>query len=159
MDYMGIKNDIAKPLGTVPLDWITLPPGINDWEKYETDDIFSTNFINIPKEHLFTLGSAIHLPNNQTFASLATTPAFKLPTSSQYYVAGRTVVRWGGEEDPLELDFDHYGFTPDRNKGLALVWLAPKSEPHHLSEMPEMLNHIPSSMKQLVDAITKGEFK
>lgn len=144
--------------GTVPLDFLKLPSGIGNWEKFETEDIFATNFINFPKNYLLTLGSATHHSSySNVYTSLATTPAYKLPTSSQFYIAGRDVIRWGGPDDPLEIDFDRYVFTPDFTRGVAIVSKAPKTEPHHLSSVPSLINDVPKSWQEIFEAIKKGD--
>ncbi len=152
-------KDRASYLGTVSLNFLQLPGTIGNWQSYETEDIFATNFINVPHEHLYTMGSGINPLQGTALASLATIPNFQLPTQTQWYIAGRTVVRWGGTSDPTEVDIDHYGFTPVFNKGVAVVWKAPKSEPHHLSQIPDLINTVPSNLVELVEAIRKGEFK
>jgi hypothetical protein len=149
----------ATFLGTISLDFLKLPPGVEDWETYETEDIFATNFINFPKDYIFTLGSGIHNTYGNMFASLATTPAYSLPTASQYYAAGRDVIRWGGTADHTEIDFDRYIFTPIPGKNFASVSIAPKSEPHHLSTVPNLIEKIPGGWLEMVEAIKKGEFK
>lgn len=144
--------------GIVPLEFLKLPQEIGEWEKYETEDIFATNFINFPKNYLLTLGSATHHSSyNEMYSSLATTPAYQLPTSSQFYVAGRDVIRWGGPEDPLEIDFDRYIFTPDLSRGVAIVSKAPKTEPHHLSNVPSLINYIPKGWQEIFEAIQRGD--
>ena len=113
------------------------------------EDIIQERLINPPQNYFFTLGSGV----NSTMTSLATTPAYYLPTNSQFYLAGRDVFRWGGTADPYEVDIDHYGFTPDYARGAAIVWMAPKSEPHHLSETPQIMNYIPEGWKEICEAI------
>lgn len=150
--------DKALFSGTVPLDFLKLPQGIDNWEKFETEDIFATNFINFPKNYMLTLGSAgYHSSYQNIYSSLATTPAYELPTSSQFYIAGRDVIRWGGPNDPLEIDFDRYVFTPDFNRSIAIVSKAPKTEPHHLSDVPSLVNDVPDSWKEIFEAIQRGE--
>lgn len=147
----------AKRIGTVPLDFLKLPRYVNNWQTYETEDIFAQNLITMPHNYIFTLGSGIFTPGfSDLMSSLATIPQYPIPATNQYYIAGRDVIRWGGEKDPLEIDFDRYGFTPDFNKGVAVIWKAPKFEPHHLSEMPEYIKNVPDNLKDLVDAIIKG---
>jgi hypothetical protein len=151
--------DKAKYIGTVSLDFLQLPGTVGNWQTYQTEDIFAQNLITMPHDYLFTLGSGIFTPGfSNLMSSLATIPQYRVPTTSQYYVAGRDVIRWGGEKDPLEIDFDRYGFTPDFNKGVAIVWKAPKFEPHHLSEVPEYIKKVPNNLKDLVDSIVKGKF-
>ncbi len=147
----------AKPVGVGPMDYLALPPGVGQWESYETRDIFATNFITLPPTYIASLGSAIDLGRFSAYTSMATTPNYQLPTQSQYYVAGRDVLRWGGTADPFQVDIDRYVFTPDFDKQLAIVSLAPKSEPHHLSEIPTYLDHVPRSLQELCEAILKGE--
>lgn len=150
----------AQYIGTVSLDFLQLPGTVGNWQTYETEDIITKNLITMPHDYLFTLGSGIFMPGFSDFiTSLATIPRYPIPTTSQYYVAGRDVIRWGGEKDPLELDFDRYGFTPDFDKGVAVVWKAPKFEPHHLSEVPELINKVPENFKELVNGIVTGKFK
>lgn len=149
---------VASYMGTVPLEWLKLPPTVKDWQTYETEDIFATNFINFPHEYMLTLGSGINPTYNGIYSSLATTPAYQLPTSSQIYIAGRDVIRWGGAEDPCEIDFDRYIFTPIPGKEFASVFKAPKSEPHHLSKVPTLINNVSPSMQELFKAIQRGEF-
>lgn len=151
------KRDKAKYLGTVPLDFLTLPGTVGSWETYETEDIFATNFVNFPHDYLRTLGSGIS-PYKNLYTSLATTPDFQLPTTSQLYTAGRTVIRWGGSQDPFQVDLDHYLFTPDFSRGVAVVSLAPKSEPHHITDDPELIVQLPDNLRQLVYKIQKGEY-
>lgn len=144
--------------GTVSLDFLKLPSGIVSWEKFETEDIFSTNFINYPSNYLLTIGSATHNHlSNSIRASSATTPAYQLPTSSQFYTAGRDVIRWGGPKDPLEIDFDRYIFTPDFTRGIAIVSRAPKTEPHHLSNVPSLINDVPERWKEIFKAVQSGD--
>lgn len=151
--------DRAKYIGTVSLNFLQLPGTVGNWQTYETEDIFAQNLITMPHDYLFTLGSGIFIPGfSDLISSLATIPQYPIPTTSQYYIAGRDVIRWGGEKDPLELDFDRYGFTPDFNKGVAVVWKAPKFEPHHLSEVPGLIDKVPDNFKDLVDAIVTGKF-
>ena len=157
MTFYTIKKDKAKYLGTVPLDFLTLPGTVGNWDTYETEDIFATGFVNFPQDYLRTLGSGMS-PYRNLYNSFATTPSFQLPTTSQFYTAGRTVIRWGGRKDPLQVDLDHYLFTPDFNKGVAVVSLAPKSEPHHITDIPEIIVHLPENLKELVDKIQKGEY-
>lgn len=149
----------AEPITTVPLDWIKLPEGIQQWEPYETDDIIADSLITMPNDYLLTLGSAGNYSIEKgPMASLATAPAYPLPTNSQFYVAGRDVVRWGGKHDPLEIDFDRYIFTPIPEKNIALVAKAPKSEPHHLSDVPELIEKVPDSWKEIFEAVKRGDF-
>ena len=146
-------------MGKVPLDWIKIPPNVNDWESYETEDIFTTNFINFPNDYMLTLGSAVHPSYSNIYSSLATTPGYKLPISSQFYVAGRDVIRWGGTADPEEVDFDRYVFTPLTGEDFAAVSKAPKSEPHHLSDAPELMDVVSDAWKEIFEGIKNGKFK
>lgn len=148
----------ATFIGTVPLDFIILPPNQPEWKPYETEDLIATGVITVPKDYLLTLGSGIFFSPYHTASSLATTPAYKLPSTSQYYVVGRDVIRWGGELDPFEIDWDHYVFTPDFNKGVAIVSKAPKTELHHFSQAPKKLEYIPEKWKGIFEAIQRGEF-
>ncbi len=148
----------ATYMGTVPLDFLKLPGTVTNWQSYETEDIFATNFINFPKDYMLTMGSGISPSYNNIYSSLATTPAYPLPTSSQIYIAGRDVIRWGGTADPLEIDFDRYIFAPIPDKNLASVFKAPKSEPHHISEIPSLVTIIPDEWKEMFEAIQKGLF-
>ncbi|MFA6270713.1 MAG: hypothetical protein WC657_05935 [Candidatus Paceibacterota bacterium] len=147
----------SKPIGSVPLDWLKIPVDSKPWEVFETQDVFTTNFISLPNDYIATLGSGIDLSNFSAYTSLATTPSYQLPTQSQYYVAGRDVLRWGGKNDPFQVDFDRYVFTPDFSKNIAMVSIAPKSEPHHLSEMPKYLDVVPERLREILEAILKGE--
>lgn len=140
-------------IGTAPLEFIN--DSNTHWKAIATEDIIENNLIQRPPEHLFTLGSGIATWMN----SLATTPAYPLPTQSQFYLAGRDVLRWGGPTDPHEIDIDHYGFTPDFNRGVAVMWKAPKSEPHHLSQLPEYIARIPSEWRDICRAIVEGELQ
>lgn len=149
----------AKILGTVPLDFIKIPQGLSDWQVYETEDIFATNFINFPHDYLLTVGSAVFNPFRNNYGSLATTPSFEIPTSSQIYIAGRDVLRWGGVNDPSEIDIDHYGFTPDKERKFAYVWKAPKSEAHAVSLLPNYVENVPENWQEMFKAILSGEFK
>lgn len=146
-------------VGTVPLNFLKIPKNQLDWEPYETEDIILNGIVTVPKNYLLTLGSGIFFSPHHTAASLATTPAYQLPTTSQFYIAGRDVIRWGGELDPYEIDYDHYVFTPDFRRNIAIVSKAPKSELHHFSKTPEKLKFIPKPWKEIFDAIQKGEFK
>ena len=121
----------------------------NNWQATTMNDIIKEQYIQIPENYLFTLGSGI----SSTIASRATYPSYRLPTGSQYYLAGRDVFRWGGSADPYEIDFDRYGITPDFNRGVAVIWRAPKSEPHHLSEMPHIFKNVPNDWKEICDSI------
>ena len=137
----------ANYIGTVALDF--LDNAESNWSAGTTEDIIQQRIITRPPEYMFTLGSGVA----SWRISLATTPAFYLPTNSQFYLAGRHVVRWGGTNDPFEIDLDHYGFTPDFDRGVAVVWKSPKSEPHHLSEMPQMMQYIPEDWKEICTAV------
>lgn len=148
----------ATYIGTVDLDLIKIPPNVSPWESYETNDIIAERIITIPKHYLLTTGSGIYFSPSNTASSLVTTPAYKLPTNSQFYIAGRDVIRWGGELDPYEIDYDHYVFTPDFSRNLAVVSKAPKSEFHHFSRMPEKLNDLSESWKEIFLAIQEGKF-
>ena len=150
--------DKATFLGTVPLEFLQLPGTVTNWQPYETNDIFALNFINFPKEYMLTMGSGVHASYNNIYSSLATTPAYPLPIQSQFYVAGRDVIRWGGPADPYEVDFDRYIFTPMPGKDFASIFKAPKSEPHHLSEVPHLVDIVPDGWKEIMEAIRKGEF-
>lgn len=153
------RRDEAIYLGEVPLDWLKVPPKIENWQTYETEDIFATNLITIPNDYLLTLGSGVFTPCPNLYASMATTPAYPLPTSTQMYVAGRDVIRWGGKSDPYEVDFDRYIFTPLSNGESAAVFKAPKSEPHHLSSVPDLISKVPKDWQEMFVAIKNGEFK
>ena len=113
------------------------------------ENIIIDGYISKPNDHLFTLGSGVA----SWMTSLATTSTYRLPTQSQVYIAGRDVFRWGGVRDPYEIDFDHYEFTPDYNRRVVIIWKAPKSKPHHLSELPQLLVHIPDDWKEICQAI------
>ncbi len=117
------------------------------------EDIIHECFITSPPNYLFTLGSGV----SSTMTSLATTPSYYLPTSSQFYLAGRDVFRWGGSSDPHEIDIDHYGFTPDYSRGAAIVFKAPKSELHHLSKMPQMMDYLPPEWKEICVTILNNQ--
>lgn len=117
------------------------------------NDIIQQKLINPPPNYFLTVGSGVGC----TGTSLATTPAYPLPTSSQFYLAGRDVLRWGGTRDPYEVDIDHYGFTPDYVRNCAILWKAPKSEPHHLSEVPGLLVNLPHDWKEFCEAILKRQ--
>jgi hypothetical protein len=133
-------------VSTVPLKF--LDQSANNWKSGTTEDIVNGPIMK-PKNYLFTLGSGVY----SWGTSFATTPAYELPTNSQFCLAGRDVFRWGGINDPYEIDFDRYGFTPDYSKGVAIVWKAPKSEPHHLSKIPELLLNIPTDWKEICQAV------
>lgn len=137
----------ASYVGTVPLEF--LDRSSSNWGVAVVDDIIISGLIKQPKDYLLTLGSGVY----SWGSSLATTPAYQLPTNSQYYLAGRDVFRWGGTADPYEIDFDRYGFTPDFTRGAAIVWKAPKSEPHHLTEVPELLTYIPKDWRDIFEAV------
>lgn len=137
----------ANYIGTVSLDF--LDKADSNWGVATMGDIIEQRLITKPAEYMFTVGSGVASWRN----SMATTPAFPLPTTSQFYLAGRHVARWGGTNDPFEIDLDHYGFTPDFNRGVAVVWKSPKSEPHHLSEMPQMMQYVPQEWKEICTAI------
>lgn len=139
--------DKARIIGTVPLNF--LDHSESNWRVMTMDDIIQERFVTPPPNYFFTLGSGV----NSTMTSLATTPAYNLPMSSQFYLAGRDVFRWGGTSDPNEIDIDHYGFTPDYAHGAAVMWMAPKSEPHHLSETPQLFIYIPNDWKEICTAI------
>ncbi|QQS43856.1 hypothetical protein IPM65_07015 [Candidatus Roizmanbacteria bacterium] len=137
----------ATAIGTVPLNFIN--DTSSDWDKFLTEDIIEKGYITTPPDYICTLGSGICT----AMTSLATTPAYPLPTTTQSYYAGRDVLRWGGFKDPHEVDFDRYGFTPDFNKGVAILWKAPKSEPHHLSKVPDILDYLSDSDRDFCKAI------
>lgn len=147
----------ASYIGTISLDLLKLPSGVASWEPYETDDIFATNLITFPHDYLLTIGSAAHPSYTGIFTSLATTPAYQLPTQTQMYVAGRDVIRWGGSTDPHEVDFDRYVFAPIPGKTFASVFKAPKSEPHHLSDVPNLMSSVPKSWQEVFEAIRTGK--
>ncbi len=137
----------ATPVGTVSLEF--LDRSNSYWASGTTGDIFTHNLITPPPGYFLTLGSGVA----SYMTSLATTPAYCLPTNSQFYLAGRDVFRWGGTKDPNEVDVDHYGFTPNYAAGAAVMWMAPKSEPHHLSELPQLLTHLPEDWQEFCMAI------
>lgn len=137
----------ANFIGTISLDF--LDRTASNWNSFTTDDILTEGIIREPNHHLFTLGSGVQ----SSAISLATTPAFPLPTNSQVYHAGRDVLRWGGTKDPNEIDIDHYGFTPDYKRMVAIVWKSPKSEPHHLSQRPDLLNNLPLHLRELSEEV------
>lgn len=137
----------ANFIATISLDF--LDRSQSNWGAATMDDIIRERLISRPPTYLFTLGSGIA----SRATSLATTPAYRLPTNSQTYHAGRDVFRWGGPKNPFEIDFDRYGFTPDFDRGVAVVWKAPKSEPHHLSRMPQMTQYIPDDWKEICSEI------
>lgn len=141
----------AQFIGTVSFDF--LDRSDTQWRAMTTEDIFQENLISKPSYYLHTLGSGVY----SAMTSLATTPTYHLPTDSQFYLAGRDVFRWGGPSDPYEIDIDHYGFTPDYKRRVTVMWKAPKSEPHHLSEMPNMMNSIPAEWKEIYEAIFKKQ--
>jgi hypothetical protein len=136
---------------TIPMD--ILDRSQSNWLATVMDDIFQEEYINRPPYHLFTLGSGVA----SHMVSLATTPAYPIPTTSQNYLAGRDVFRWGGPTDPHEIDIDRYGITPDITRGSAVLWKAPKTEPHHLSKLPQMRLNIPSDWKEICEAILNGQ--
>jgi hypothetical protein len=142
----------AQPIGVTSLDFLNR--SASNWRAGITEDIIQERLISLPLNYLFTLGSGVY----STMTSLATIPAYHLPTTSQFYLAGRDVFRWGGMSDPLEVDIDRYGFTPDYARGAVVCWKAPKSEPHHLSEIPGLLNYVPSDWKEICEAILGGNF-
>lgn len=148
--------DSAKPIGTISLDWLKLPENTKPWEPFETEDIFATGLVTVPSDYLLTLGSGIFFSPTHTASSMATTPAYPLRSESQMYVAGRDVIRWGGINDPFEIDFDRYIFTPIPDKEIALVSKAPKSELHHFSEAPHLIKNIPDSWQDIFKAIMDG---
>jgi len=137
----------ANYIGTTSLEFLNR--SANNWRAGTIEDIVTEGLITKPNDYLFTLGSGVA----SWMTSLATTPAYPLPTNSQIYLAGRDVFRWGGLNNPYEIDIDHYGFTPDFAKGAAIVWKAPKSEPHHLSEIPELLVYVPNDWKEICEGI------
>ncbi len=137
----------ADYIGTVALQFLDDSDTL--WQPNALEDVFGEELIKRPPNYLFTLGSGV----SSNMVSLATTPAFQLPTNTQFYLAGRDVFRWGGSSDPYEIDFDRYGFTPDYRRGVAIVWKAPKSEPHHLSRYPQMLTFVPPDWKEVCEAI------
>lgn len=137
----------ANFVGTIALE--VLDKADSNWGAVRMEDVIELGLVKKPPEYMFTLGSGVA----SWRTSLATTPAFRLPTNSQFYLAGRHVVRWGGANDPYEIDLDHYGLTPDFNRGVVVVWKSPKSEPHHLSEMPQMMQYVPEGWKEICTAI------
>ncbi len=141
----------AQFIGTISLDFLN--NSASDWIAGTTEDIIQQGLITLPQNYFFTLGSGVQ----STMNSLATTPAYYLPTNSQFYIAGRDVFRWGGTADPYEIDIDHYGFTPDYTRGAAICWRAPKTEPHHLSEIPQLLNFVPQDWIEICGAILKKQ--
>lgn len=143
----------ADFIGTVSFDF--LDSSASNWTAGTTNDMIQDGLITLPPDYFFTLGSGVQ----STMTSLATTPAYQLPTKSQFYLAGRDVFRWGGFHDPFEVDIDHYGFTPDYIREVAIIWKAPKSEPHHLSEMPELLVHLPDDWKEFCQAIINKQLQ
>lgn len=147
--------DAAIPIGTVSLDWIKLPKDKQPWEAYETEDLFATGLVTAPREYLLTLGSGMVF-SPSLMSSMATTPAYPLRSESQFYIAGRDVIRWGGPDDPYEIDFDRYVFTPLPKRNLALVSKAPKSEPHHISEVPHLLDVVDRNWQEMFKAIMDG---
>lgn len=142
----------ATFIGTVYLKF--LDQSANNWIAGTMEDIIAEDIIVKPHDYFFTLGSGIYSGGT----SLATIPAYRLPTNSQFYLAGRDVFRWGGIKDPYEVDFDRYGFTPDYAKGVAVVWKAPKSEPHHLSKLPKLFDHIPNDWREICTSIITKQF-
>jgi len=52
--------DKATYMGTVPLEFLKLPGTVTNWQPFQTDDIFATNFINFPKNYMLTMGSGIN---------------------------------------------------------------------------------------------------
>jgi len=56
------------------------------------------------------------------------------------------------------VDFDRYIFTPIVGKNLASVFKAPKSEPHHLSQVPSLMTTVPKGWEEILEAIQKGLF-
>lgn len=142
----------AKYIGTVPLGFIDNSQ--TSWIPEKVDDIIRVGYISEPKGYLFTMGSGVH----STMTSFATYPNYWLPANSQYYIAGRDVMRWAGTANPTEIDIDRYGFTPDFKKQSAVVWMAPKTEPHHLSARKEMLDYMPEDWKEFCKAVLNGEF-
>lgn len=151
--------DKAKFIGTVSLELIKVPEYKAYWEPYETEDILNEGLVTTPKDYLLTLGSGIYYGSQHTPSSLATTPSYRLPSTSQIYIAGRDVIRWGGNDSPNEIDFDHYLFTPDYSKNIAIVSKAPKSEEHHFSQLPQKMDHIPGNWKPRFEEIFKGDFR
>lgn len=137
----------AHFMGTVSLEF--LDRSQTDWFAVKIEDIIAEGHISKPNDYLFTLGSGVA----SWMTSLASTPSYTLPTQSQIYTAGRDVFRRGGTDDPYEIDFDRYGFTPDYTRGVAIMWKAPKSEPHHLSELPQLLTKIPEDWQDICQAI------
>jgi hypothetical protein len=145
----------AKFLGTAPLSFLTLPEAVANWQPFPTEDLIIQGYITRPNHYMLTMGSAIH---PSVFASLATTPAYRLPSATQRYIAGRDVIRWGGPDDPHEVDFDRYVFSPFPEKDLAHILKAPKSEPHHLSDVPGLMKIVPDDWKEILEGIRNGEF-
>lgn len=137
----------ATYIGTTSLEFLNR--SASDWRVGTTEDIIAEGLVTKPHNYLFTLGSGVY----SCGVSLATTPTYQLPTNSQFYLAGRDVFRWGGPKNPYEIGLDRYGFTPDYSRDIAVVWKAPKSEPHHLSEVPQLLVHIPEDWKEICEAI------
>lgn len=156
--YNSVIMDKASYVGTIDLDLLKLPPNVAPWEPYETEDLFALGVVTIPQHYLLTTGSGIFFSPTHTVSSLATTPSYQLPTTSQFYIAGRDVIRWGGELDPYEIDYDHYVFTPDFNRGKAIVSKAPKSEFHHFSQMTEKMDDLSEGWKEIFEAIRQGKF-
>ena len=137
----------ADYIGTISIDFIDRSQ--TNWLAMPMDDIIQQGLITKAPDYLFTAGSGVA----SWMTSCATTPAYPLPTHSQFYLAGRDVFRWGGLKDPYEIDVDHYGFTPDYEREAVICWKAPKSEPHHLSQMPQLLEIMPDGWKEICSAV------
>jgi len=145
----------AKFLCHAPLSFLRLPEAVGNWVPFPTEDLIAQGYISIPNHYMLTMGSAIY-PSE--FPSLATTPAYRLPSAAQRYIAGRDVIRWGGPNDPHEVDFDRYVFAPIPDRGIAQIFKAPKSEPHHLSDVPRLMEIGPDDWKEILEGIKNGEF-
>ncbi|MEX0622249.1 MAG: hypothetical protein WD187_04670 [Candidatus Woykebacteria bacterium] len=134
-------------IGTTSLDF--LDRYASGWNVFSTEDILIEGVIKKPANYFVTLGSGVQ----SDMLSLATTPSFTLPTTSQIYLAGRDVLRWGGTNNPYEIDLDHYGFTPDYTRAAVIVWKDPKSQPHHLSKNPDLIIHYPDHIREICEAV------
>ena len=145
------KMEKANYIGTVPLKF--LDESTSNWSAFATEDIFETGIVRKPSFYITTLGSGVA----SHMTSLATSSNFRLPTNSQFYLAGRDVLRWAGTADPYDFDIDHYGFTPDYNRKAAIVWMSPKSVPHHLSQRYDLLNKLNPDLRLLCEAVLKKQ--